>query len=431
MTNTSTPNPPPTDYVCDRDGREIHVAYHGAFGETTGYGQAAMDYMLALHRAGVSLEIHPFTEDVELLDPEFRYDDLMPLVVASSNNAIGPYRKDPTHVIAHTVPAGIPGFLPATKQPYQRIGITTWETSHLPEEMMKSLDAHCDIIVVPSLFCREVMSSLDNWKKQEYRHKYRMVPHCFSPDDWPVSEEVRPADAPYRFYSILGWSERKNPVGLLKAYLSEFKKSDSVILRLKLSSFSADDVQSLICSTNIPIDELPALEIITDVLDHEDMVDFHNENDCFVTAARGEGWNLPAFEAAVLGNAVIAPSFGGHTEFMEKSSVSFSVGDHGICHPRLSTYGGTITPVFIPPQRGTTMVICGISIDAEVEVAPHGIRCDQSWFEPNLNSLKWQMRAVYEARQQKDHSCRQDFEDLYGYDRVSRRLIDILERTTR
>jgi len=378
----------------------MHVAYYAPFAQRTGYAQAAHDYMLALHRAGVSLEIHPLVEcDTDNLDE--RYAELIPLALE-----VG--KKKPTHTIIHTVPKAAPLF--AQRAEGVKVVITTWETSFMPLPMQDALERNFDAIVMPSAFCLHTLGP-------KASSKAHVVPHCFDPAHWPLPTP-RPPGGPFSFYSILGWSERKNPIGLLKAYFSEFTSDDDVVLRLKLSGHSQDDIDALIQASGVPVDRLPRLEIISGYDDHEDLVLFHQENDVFVTAARGEGWNLPAFEAALLGKTVISPYWGGQKEFLQHYSSYYGV-------------DGQLTPAVSPPQVAEAIDIAGVRVRPVNQVAPSGIDITQSWCEPDLYGLASAMREHYAEDSFVDLTNRAELESLYSYDTVGKELATLLERTTK
>ncbi len=379
----------------------MHVAYYAPFAQKTGYAQAAHDYMLALHRAGVSLQIIPLI-DCNVDDLDERYHELIPL-------ATEPPCEAATHVIVHTIPRAVPHFLKGVTKDIATFAITTWETTHAPEDITKALGDCCDKIIVPSVFCGYALG--------EARADLVLVPHCFDPEHWPVAE-TPPDDLPYSFYSVLGWSERKNPIGLLKAYLSEFHADDDVVLNLKVSGYSEDDLSALVSAMGIPMDRLPMLEIIPTHLDHEDMVGFHHENHCFVTAARGEGWNLPAFEAALCGRPVITPDFGGQMEYLAD-------------YTGTNTFGHFLTPAIVPPVVEAPINIAGLDIRPVTQTAPSGITAHQHWAEPDLYGLKKTMRDCYERRAPVDLSSRELFEKRYGYATVGAQLASLLERTTK
>lgn len=377
----------------------IHVEYYAPFAQKTGYAQAAHDYMLALHRAGVSMRIVPLVE-CNSDDLDERYHELIPLATAASDRKV-------THRIVHTVPQAIPMFLPEERGDFTRIAVTTWETSDAPAGITDALGKCSDKIVVPSVFCANVLGAA--------RADIVLVPHCFDPEHWPVSD-IPPDDSPYSFYSVLSWCERKNPIGLIKAYLSEFSSEDDVVLRLKLSGYSEEDLEALVQASGIPMSELPALEIIPEYLDHEDMLDFYNENHVFVTAARGEGWNLPAFEAALLGKPVICSDFGGEEDYLGWYGNFMQVGHY-------------LTPAVVPPVAEAAIDIAGLKVRPVTRTAPSGITIRQHWAEPSLYGIQCAMRRCYEDRRNANLSQRGLFESKYGYATVGSQFADLLEMT--
>jgi glycosyltransferase involved in cell wall biosynthesis len=379
-----------------------HVLYIGAFAHKTGYAQAAHDYMLALHRAGVRLTIQPVVE-CNTDDLEDRYEELIDL--ATGTVAV----DDPfTHVIVHTVPAHAWRYAERFGSDVTKIAITTWETHCLPDEIGLSLDKYFDLVIVPSRFCADAMTTT----RDSLKDKVVIVPHTFDPTHWPT-QECPPPDSPFTFYSLLGWSERKNPIGLLKAYLAEFTNRDDVLLRLKVSGFSPDDLDSLTQACGLPADELPAIDIVTDYLDHEDVIGLHYDGHCFVTAARGEGWNLPAFEAAAIGKPVISPTFGGQMDFLDGYCNAFPVSFQ-------------LTPAISPPQVEPPVEIAGVRVRAVKSNKPSGITARQYWAEPSLWDLAKTMRACYERRARTNSADRRRFEQSYGYATIGARLIELL-----
>lgn len=375
----------------------MHVLYIAPFAQRTGYAQAAHDYMLALHRAGISMEIQPVVQ-CDTDDLEERYEELLPLV----RGYPGHISKQSTHVIVHTVPAHAHRFSsPAQK----RIAITTWETSFAPAQITGSLGGNFDHVVVPSEFCAHSLTGL--------KVPLSVIGHCFDPEHWPAPEEP-PENSPFVFYSVLGWSERKNPIGLLKAFLGEFSARDDVLLRLKVSGYSERDIELLQAASGLPREQLPRIEIITEHFDHEEMIDFHHEGNCFVTAARGEGWNLPAFEAALMGNPIIAPRFGGHLDFLAKQDLYWDIPFQ-------------LTPAITPPVIKPQIELGGLNIRPVVKVEPLGITARQRWVEPDLDGLGRTMRCVYEDRPARDFSTRRDLVARFSYERVGRQLIEVLK----
>ena len=70
----------------------------------------------------------------------------------------------------------------------------------------------------------------------------------------------------------------------------------------------------------INLHHYPRIVVLGATLDQSEMLALHRRGDCFVLLQRAEGWGLPHFEAAAMGNPVITPGFGGQTDFLSSET---------------------------------------------------------------------------------------------------------------
>jgi hypothetical protein len=297
----------------------------------------------------------------------------------------------------------------------KRVAIMTWETTDLPGELGSML-GWFDAVITPSEFCAGVIG-----KDLNPRTSLHVVPHCFDELFWPAPDPDWDGDRPYRFYSIGAWGERKNHLGVLRAYLHEFTKSDRVQLMLLIEGADFDEIRSVIARSGIPPAELPELNVpdVQDVghLDEAQLVELHIDGDCFVSATRGEGWGLGMFEAAILGKAVIAPRWGGQLDFLEHYRWYRPV------HQQLTPCWGSETRERVVEQGGQHVQVSKISL-------PPGVNCKQLWGEPDLHTLAKQMRRAFiEAPQGRSLDCvteRAALEARFGYKTVGPLMANLL-----
>lgn len=385
----------------------MKISYYGHFFKPTGYAQAAHDYAMALIGAGVDLEIVPLTDcDTNSLDPYY-----FPLL--DHVRAVGGKRvtdKSETHRIVHTMPAYARCFVTGEHEPgddVKRICITTWETDRLPEGFADNLKTF-DCLIAPSTWCARVLSLSTG-------RAVLCVPHTFDPGRWPVQKNP-PPEIPYRFLAVLSWSERKNPIGLLKAYWSAFPHGESVELNVLTPFYSKEDVAAL--AARMGLSNFAPVYFITERQSHEQLLSWYHNSHCYVSATRGEAWHLPAFEAAILGKGVICTNWSGHRDFL---------GEYGGWQP---------IPVLLTPavpadaQIAKPMTVCGVRIQPIHEVAPCGINARQFWAEPGLEYMREKMRQVWSGQNllhPKGGHTRQDFEAKYGYPAVARKFRELLE----
>lgn len=384
--------------------RDLRVKYLAPFAVASGYARAAADYLMTLQLAGVDLSIQPLHDaDSDNLEP--RYAGLLDLV--------GRY-IEPTHVIVHTIPRYAHEFVTGDMDPgpgVKKICVTTWETDRLAEEDAKRLDEHFDAVILPCRFNMDTFLSASVPEAKLHR-----IPYGFDPNFWWVKDPPAQPKSPYVFYDIGVWSERKNPIGLLKAYLAAFRGSrDDVLLRIVCPNVLEDDVQHLAKCSGLT--DLPKVEFITQRLSETELRDIHYQSHCYVTTTRGEAWGLGAFEAALCGNPVIAPEFGGQRDFLLRYSRAYWV-----------PY--TLTPAITPEVKaGAPVSIGGITFTPMKRAVPIGIAGDQNWAEPDLHATQTLMRAAYGNRAvRKQHPDDRDaFETFYSYANLGRNFRACLE----
>lgn len=385
----------------------MKIRYFGAFGQRSGYAKATHDNLLCLKAAGVDFDVVPIipVDDLWLPGPyEVLRDHLVP------PNA---HPDDPTHVIIHTIPYGLDllfSFDLCPPEHVKRVGYTTWETDRIPEDAAKRIAGHLDQCWVPSTYCRDAIVTAGVSPRG-----VKVVPHTFDPDWWfrpttPPSDD--PNDA-YTFYTVLTWCERKNPLGLLKAYLTEFTEKDNVLLRIKTPGYNEKEVEELARGLGLPY--YPPVDMICENYSEQQIFDLHASSHCYVTCARAEGWGLGAFEAALVGNPVIATDYSGLRDFL--------TGYH-----KVGWVPFFLTPAYTPELESNTVIKAGgMTIRPRVRNDHTGIRGDQHWAEPDLFTLKSLMREAYENRWTRSIENRDFYRTTYSYQRVGNTMKELLE----
>ena len=132
-------------------------------------------------------------------------------------------------------------------------------------------------------------------------------------------------DERFTFISVKGWAEGIHDRGglqyLFKAFVEEFKEDEQVKLLVKVNLFyggSEAHVEAWL--KEMGIEKLPSnVEIVYDNLKFNELVDFYNKGDVFVSPTRGEAFGLNYVEAMACGKPVIATNFGGQTDFIDET----------------------------------------------------------------------------------------------------------------
>lgn len=398
----------------------MKIRYFGPFSLDTGYSRACSDYLMALRKAGADLDIRPILDGDERI-LEDRYKELLPL----ANREDVAYPDWPDVIISHATPVGCSVFVEKELAPppgIKRVAITTYETEKMPKALVRDLVDHFDQIWVPSDYCKQSFKPhfpYDDFDTEDHiEGMVRIVPHTFDPNYWFTKEHYRKAsnsfdqdnpndyERPYVFYTILTWCERKNPMGLLKAYLTEFGPDDDVLLKIRTPGFNTGEVEEL--ARGLKLDYLPPVDMICDYLTETQMLDLHLSSDCYVTTARAEGWGLGAFEAALVGNPVIATGYSGLMEFLD---------DYVSC----SLLDVFKTPAYTPESVSNSVLnVAGLTIKPKLRNDHNGIAGDQLWAEPNLEQAKFFMRRSYEGNHGPERDSQKYLAENFSYEAVGK-----------
>lgn len=198
------------------------ACYLGFFAESTGFGRAAREHARALANAGSD-----FTARSVLLGSDGVVD-----VVPRDREASflrRRLRRTNRHdtLIVHTPP---PRFSLFRERGVRNIGVTAWETPEPPKSFGRELDS-MDALWVPSTFSREALARLTP-------RPIVVVPHPVAVPAAGDGDSRELAGVPndcFVFLGVLEWAERKNPVGLVNAFVKAFSGRRDVVLLLKLS----------------------------------------------------------------------------------------------------------------------------------------------------------------------------------------------------
>jgi hypothetical protein len=179
---------------------------------------------------------------------------------------------------------------------------------------------------------------------------------------------------------VFGFQHRKNPEGLLQAYWTEFSASDNVELIVKTNGYSSRENERWIIGriraykARLKLRKRTApVRIIARHLPQREMARLYARAHAFVLPTRGEGVGLPFLESMASGVPVIATGWGGHMDFVNRRNAF------------LVRY--RLRPPASRMNRGSA-----ISRPFRSLFAQKG----QRWAEPDLRSLREQMRRAYE-----------------------------------
>jgi len=298
------------------------VEYRTPWSRQTGWAIAARGYARAMQLAG--LHVH-LTSWMQSEQPEvFKFRSPDPSVLSEVSDMLLPPGRDPDiSVLSSTLGAGTTlAFENWPKQPGQSVLYTTFEREQLAPELVDQLN-RLDGVWVP---CR--------WNKMTCiacgvrPNIVEVFPHVYFDDD-PLLKLEAP-EAKRAFLWIGQWEPRKAPHRLIKAFLNAFDWRDEAHLFLKTNGhWSIGDYES----PETVIDReafaagwrreeaFSAISVIRNALPREDIVQLYEAANVYVSASRGEGFDLPCFQAKLAGRRVVTTDSGGPRDFLDEHDV--------------------------------------------------------------------------------------------------------------
>jgi len=174
--------------------------------------------------------------------------------------------------------------------------------------------------------------------------RIHVVPHPYDPDDLPLfdqglrqAKQLDSPGRPFQFFNCGKWEPRKGQHELIGAFLQAFSPVNNVRLALKTSAFgkwkeySEGPVQSVLYWLERDVvkargwtyqNAQRAFTFIIDSVPRETLVAMHCQSDCYVSASRAEGFDLPAFDAKLAGKRMVYVRSGGPEDFSTSGDIA-------------------------------------------------------------------------------------------------------------
>ena len=287
-----------------------------------GYTQAALHWMMSLLRAGYTdFQWQP-------LGGRLMYWDLMP-AWCRDLSTYRPSTPDTRKVaLIHHLPSNI--VMPMARFGEKaNLGIAISETETIPRWLGVRMNQLSGLI------------TSTGWNQQALARSgvtvpIHVVPHAFGDFWWrdgageelPVTPtRVRGPGDPFVFYYVGTANERKNPEGVLRAFLRAFpKQTEEVALALKLTvnvgteNLIEEIVRAETGSTS-RIERGGDIWLWPERWGEAQIRWLHHEvGDCYVSLHRGEGWGYSLMQAAMLGKPVIYTDYSAPTDYLASAA---------------------------------------------------------------------------------------------------------------
>jgi glycosyltransferase involved in cell wall biosynthesis len=292
----------------------VKVLYIGVYRDGSGYGQAAIDYILALDSVGVDVVCRPL-----------KLNNANPQLPPRLLQLEGKSSSDCDVVIQHVLPHQ----MDYSGRFKKNIGLFAYEMSNFRTsawaERLNMMDEVWAINQQQAFACRD-----SGVKVPVY-----VIPHATNVErfqcSYPVLDGLRPykEQGDFLFYAIGEFVRRKNYATLLKAFHLEFSPSEPVQLVIKTSMPGKSKDETLKYVNGFANDIKRGLKlhgghlesykqelVIAERTTDESILSLHSTCNCFVLPSYGEAWCIPAFDAMAMGKTPIVTDCCGFQDYM-------------------------------------------------------------------------------------------------------------------
>jgi len=303
-----------------------------------GMARHARQQAKALSVGGVPTSLRSITDEQMYLDDEAAeqvWAEVGYLARTSLKSAPAAIRHCVLHgtdfLRAVIAPAGarLAGFEAEKRVWSSTIIYTSWERSTIAPSLVELLN-RCGQVWLPCERSVEVFRAAGVTSAL-----LRRVPYPYDPDS-AVCRIAQPRGSGLvprgkRFYNIGKWEPRKNHNALVGAFLRAFTPADHASLYIKThgwgdwegyptpdESVAAWLKDERVANNGWTKETLKKRLWIADRrLTEEAIGRLHARNNIYVSAAHGEGWDLPAFDARCAGNRLVHVGYGGTEDFAD------------------------------------------------------------------------------------------------------------------
>jgi len=196
-----------------------------------------------------------------------------------------------------------------------KIGFTMFETSKLPRGIntWAGVTGNCedvinqmDCLFVPCQHNKEL------FEREGVTIPVEVIPLGVDPEKFYFIERD-PKKAKFTFLWISSFTERKNPLMVIKTFKELFKDNPNVELVMKVGNIYHERFK------NVFENQDKNIKIIKEFLTEEKLMELYKDADCFIFPSRGEGFGLTPLEAMATGLPTVLAKNTGMADFCDET----------------------------------------------------------------------------------------------------------------
>jgi glycosyltransferase involved in cell wall biosynthesis len=205
-----------------------------------------------------------------------------------------------------------------------RIGYTMLEVDGFPDDWVRQAN-EMDEVWVPSRFNR------DGFLASGLERPVHVMPLGVDVDHFhPGIRGLPNPGGDFVFLASFEWVARKRADMLLKVFNQTFRRSERVALVCKIINVNPKtNVRAQIEALALSASGGRVAFLHNKEFPYHQLGALYRSADCYVSASRGEGWDMPLMEAMACGLPSIATDWGAHREFV-RDEISYPLRIRGL-----------------------------------------------------------------------------------------------------
>ena len=275
--------------------------------DPSGYGRAGRDYIIGFKNQVSNFTVSAssyFDGDAKLFLDDDEYKLLSSIVI----NTLHADFSIP--VICHITPDIA---FPSVRHKIS-LCYTVWETNQLPIGINRNLNMFKAIFTSSDFSKQAFLNS-------RVESPISVIPHIIkkrSYKEFIIPDQFKDSII---FFSMFDWHLGKGYDLLLNAYYSAFQSNEDVLLIIKTFDFAHNS--SFFIANRIKEfkkDRTAKIWLVSNLMPDNEISGIYKRSDCFVLPSRREAWGLGYGDALANGLEIMAPSIGGHRQFLDESN---------------------------------------------------------------------------------------------------------------